>query len=205
MILSCYVALVYRKISLKSSFFEKAMFPVSEEQRKERKKPWSPRLLGSTIWSCMRLSVRIKALCSRSLFIVPGHSRQKPSALCPGIFCLKAESFMPLDTITPGNASILSICTKSARYSWCNSIARKRQGKLNKFWTNIKRNKLKKAQQKPCKNMRGFLCLNLWLICNILALHQFVSRRSLGQSCPGKSTEGEHEQDKSNRKQEPGG
>ena len=38
MILSCYVALVYRKLSLKSSFFEKAMFPVSEEQRKERKK-----------------------------------------------------------------------------------------------------------------------------------------------------------------------
>ena len=37
MILSCYVALVYRKISLKSSFFEKAMFSVSEEQRKERK------------------------------------------------------------------------------------------------------------------------------------------------------------------------
>ena len=37
MILSCYVALVYRKISLKSSFFEKAMFPVPEEQRKERK------------------------------------------------------------------------------------------------------------------------------------------------------------------------
>lgn len=37
MILSCYVALVYRKLSLKSSFFEKAMFPVSEERRKERK------------------------------------------------------------------------------------------------------------------------------------------------------------------------
>ena len=37
MILSCYVALVYRKLSSKSSFFEKAMFPVSEEQRKERK------------------------------------------------------------------------------------------------------------------------------------------------------------------------
>ena len=39
MILSCYVAIVYRKLSLKSSFFEKAMFPVSEEQRKERKNP----------------------------------------------------------------------------------------------------------------------------------------------------------------------
>ena len=51
------------------------------------------RPLSAPIWSCMRLSVRIKALCSRSLFIEPGHVRQKPPTLCPNAFCMKTGSF----------------------------------------------------------------------------------------------------------------